>query len=107
MDKDACSQINKLLSPGASADVPWIDGAVNHSSGKAFRIKTQWPRKDSLGQIRARISSFRIRYKIPPGLYAVGNPDDQSPVLVSANYILSFDILRRELTEHPSATHPL
>jgi hypothetical protein len=40
----------------------------------------------------------RYTYTVDPGLYAVGSPDDTSPVLVSANYKLSFDVLRRELT---------
>ncbi len=39
----------------------------------------------------------RMRYRIAPGLYAVGNPDAGSPVLVTANYKLTFDALRREL----------
>jgi hypothetical protein len=30
-------------------------------------------------------------------LYAVGSPDDDSPVLVTANYKLTFDVLRQEL----------
>jgi hypothetical protein len=38
-----------------------------------------------------------MRYRIEPGLYAVGRPHADSPVLVSANYKLSFDSLRREL----------
>ena len=38
-----------------------------------------------------------MRYRIAPGLYAVGTPDRSSPVLVTANYKLSFDSLRREL----------
>jgi hypothetical protein len=32
------------------------------------------------------------------GLYAVGKPDHTSPVLVSANYKLTFDALRKELS---------
>lgn len=38
-----------------------------------------------------------MNYKIEPGLYAMGKPDALSPVLVSANYKMSFDILRREV----------
>jgi acetyl-CoA decarbonylase/synthase complex subunit gamma len=34
---------------------------------------------------------------IDPGLYALGNPDSQSPVLVTANYKMSFDRLRGTL----------
>lgn len=36
-------------------------------------------------------------YTIPPGLYAVGSPDQTSPVFASANYKMSFDHLRRAL----------
>jgi hypothetical protein len=39
----------------------------------------------------------RDRYRVAPGLYAVGAPDGNSPVLVTANYKLTFDVLRREL----------
>jgi acetyl-CoA decarbonylase/synthase complex subunit gamma len=35
-----------------------------------------------------------MRYTIDPGLYALGEPDADSPVLVSANYKMSFDRLR-------------
>jgi hypothetical protein len=38
-----------------------------------------------------------MHYTVPAGLYAVGQPGSQSPVLVSANYKLTFDQLRREL----------
>jgi hypothetical protein len=40
-----------------------------------------------------------MNYKINPGLYAVGQPDATSPVLVSANYKLTFDVLRKELAD--------
>jgi len=40
----------------------------------------------------------RYTYTVDPGLYAVGAPDPLSPVLVTANYKLTFDALRRELT---------
>jgi acetyl-CoA decarbonylase/synthase complex subunit gamma len=39
-----------------------------------------------------------MRYKLDPGLYAVGHPTVESPVLVSANFKLSFDQLRSQLT---------
>jgi hypothetical protein len=37
-------------------------------------------------------------YKVEPGVYAVGTPDGDSPVLVSANYKLTFDALRSKLS---------
>jgi hypothetical protein len=40
----------------------------------------------------------RMRYRIAPGLYAVGSPGEQSPVMVTANYKLTFDALRTQLT---------
>jgi len=38
-----------------------------------------------------------MRYIVEPGLYALGHPDERSPVLVSANYKMSFDRLRQAL----------
>ncbi len=38
-----------------------------------------------------------MRYKVDPGLYALGNPGQSSSVLVTANYKLTFDCLRRAL----------
>jgi len=38
-------------------------------------------------------------YMVDPGLYALGNPDNSSPVLVTANYKMSFDYLRKELPD--------
>jgi acetyl-CoA decarbonylase/synthase complex subunit gamma len=36
-----------------------------------------------------------MRYTVVPGLYALGSPDRSAPVLVTANYKMSFDRLRR------------
>ena len=68
-------------------------------SGKAPVKKTtaQLTFKDHLATIKVRCGLGRNRYAIKPGLYSIGTPDDTSPVLVSANYKLSFDHLRREL----------
>jgi acetyl-CoA decarbonylase/synthase complex subunit gamma len=38
-----------------------------------------------------------MHYRVDPGLYALGKPDKQSPVLVTANYKMSFDKLREAL----------
>ena len=35
-----------------------------------------------------------MHYRVDPGLYALGNPDETSHVLVTANYKMSFDSLR-------------
>jgi hypothetical protein len=54
--------------------------------------------RDRVGGYRVRWGVGRYTFLVDPGLYAIGEPDDRSPVLVSANYKLSFDALRRELT---------
>ena len=38
-----------------------------------------------------------MHYMVEPGLYALGKPDEQSQVLVTANYKMSFDKLRQAL----------
>jgi hypothetical protein len=58
--------------------------------------KVTW--RDVLGAWRARWGIGRMDYSIAPGLYRVGEPDRKSPVLVTANYKLTVDALRRELT---------
>ena len=61
------------------------------------KVSSEWTWKDHLGQIKCRLGSLRMRYTVNHGLYAVGEPDRESDVFVTANYKLSFDILRREL----------
>jgi len=52
---------------------------------------------DHLGALKARWGIGRMDYTIKPGLYAVGTPDNESPVLVTANYKLTFDTVRKNL----------
>lgn len=53
--------------------------------------------RDHLGCFLARIGYNRNDFEIKPGLYALGNPSSYSHVLVTANYKMSFDALRKEL----------
>jgi hypothetical protein len=41
----------------------------------------------------------RMQHRVDPGLYALGNPDEDAPVFVTANYRLSFDALRCSLKD--------
>jgi len=52
---------------------------------------------DHIGAWKARWGIGRMDYTVEPGLYAVGAPDNESPVFVSANYKLTFDTLRKNL----------
>ena len=82
----------------AAAGYPWQIGLVKTPVGPVPRVATALERKDIVGGWKARWGMGRMDYRIPPGLYAVGEPDHNSPVLVSGNYKLSFDSLRRELS---------
>jgi hypothetical protein len=52
---------------------------------------------DTFGRWKVRWGIGRMNYRVPPGLYGLANPDENSPVLVTANYRMTFDFLRREL----------
>jgi len=75
----------------------FVDDFIPTPVGQVPRVKTVLKAGDFGGTLRARGGVSRDRYRIAPGLYCVGNPADDSPVLVTANYKLSFDSLRREL----------
>ncbi len=47
----------------------------------------------------ARWGFNRSGHRVQPGLYALDSPSEDSPVFVTANYTLSFDALRSQLTE--------
>ena len=70
---------------------------VETSIGQVPRVKTHLELWDLGGTLRARLGVSRDRYRVAPGLYCAGEPDKNSPVLVTANYKLSFDSLRKEL----------
>jgi len=75
----------------------WFRGWMETSIGRVARISTHMGFWDKLGGCRVRWGIRRMHYNIPAGLYAVGEPTPESPVLVTANYKLTFDLLRREL----------
>jgi len=75
----------------------WINGWTSAKTGFVPIINTNLTFQDKLGSFRVRWGIDRMRYKVDPGLYAAGKPDTDSPVLVTANYKLSFDTLRKNL----------
>ncbi len=76
----------------------WVTGEIRTPKGIVPVVSTYLHFKDILGAWKVRWGIGRMNYKINPGLYAVGKPDHTSPVLVSANYKLTFDALRKELS---------
>ncbi len=60
-------------------------------------VSTELNFKDFLGAVMVRWGINRDRYRVNPGIYAVGAPGPEADVFVSANYKLSFDALRKNL----------
>ena len=65
--------------------------------GEVPQLHTVLSAADYLGACRMRLGIGRMRYRVSPGLYAVGRPTAESPVLVTANYKLTLDHLRSKL----------
>jgi acetyl-CoA decarbonylase/synthase complex subunit gamma len=61
------------------------------------QVGSRWTWRDYLGALRVRLCIGREHYRVPPGLYAVGQPGPAAPLFASANYRLSFNHLRRAL----------
>ena len=64
---------------------------------KLLLVRSDWDIKDYTGAIAMRLGIGRFSYKIPPGLYGLGNPSDGDPIFITANYKYTFDILRKDL----------
>lgn len=61
------------------------------------RLSTKLSLADKCGDLAVRWSFRRNSWQVEPGVYTIGNPDRNSPVLVTANYRLTVNILRRTL----------
>ncbi|MBA4418046.1 MAG: acetyl-CoA synthase subunit gamma [Syntrophus sp. (in: bacteria)] len=93
-EQDNSGQISSSFCPGPY----WTRGFIDTGAGKIPLIDTKLVFRDILGGWKARWGINRMDYRISPGIYGVGNPDGSSPVLVTANYKMSFDSLRKELS---------
>lgn len=72
----------------------WLDTPI----GPVPQVSSSLTWEDRRGRWAMRWGIGRNHYLVTPGLYAVGRPDNRSPLLVSANYKLSFDCLRSALS---------
>ncbi|MCP4022008.1 MAG: hypothetical protein GY729_09220 [Desulfobacteraceae bacterium] len=66
-------------------------------TGLVPRIKSRLGKKDLFSTFHVRCGIKRYSYTVAPGLYAIGTPDKKSEVLVTANFKLTFDHLRKHL----------
>jgi hypothetical protein len=78
-------------------DQPFVVGTVETPAGTVPVVSTELSRGDRMANFKTRLGIHRMDYRVDPGLYALGEPEADSPVLVSANYKLSFDHLRSSL----------
>jgi len=76
----------------------FVAGFIDTPAGPVPRVATALAPADLIGAAAVRCGIGRNRYTIAPGLYAVGAASADAPVLVTANYKLTFDTLRRELS---------
>ncbi len=74
-----------------------VDDFIDTDIGPVPRIKTKLDIRDKISTVLVRCGINRNHYRVAPGLYGVGRPDKKSEVLVTANFKLTFDHLRREL----------
>jgi len=81
---------------GIRYDGSSVDGQVETPAGPVPRVHSRITVRDLLGRWKVRWGVDRDRYRVAPGLYALGAPDAAAPVLVTANYKLTFDVVRRD-----------
>ena len=79
---------------------PFVCGWLNTSVGPVPQISSRLTKSDISGRWQMRWGLGRNRYSIAPGLYAIGSPTADSQVLVTANYKMTFDIVRRDMYGH-------
>lgn len=75
----------------------FVSGFIKTDVGNIPVIKTRLGNDDLFAGFYVRCGINRHRYAVAPGLYAVGTPDKTSEVLVTANFKLTLDHLRKEL----------
>lgn len=93
-DEEACCSADTVQHGGRGVRRV---GTVASSVGGVPRVTGKWNWRDWFGTLKVRMGIGRMDYRIPAGLYALGAPDEKSPVFVTANYKKSFDHLRRDL----------
>jgi len=69
-------------------------------TSQCITLSGKWTLSDYAGSFRVALGIRRNQYTVKPGLYSLGNPENKSPVLVTANYKLTLNILRRAVKTH-------
>lgn len=72
-------------------------GDVSTAKNRLPRVDSKIGIGDKLKRIVFRLGIGRMNISVTPGLYAFGSPTSEAPVIVSANFRLTFDQLRKTL----------
>lgn len=97
--QNTCGTVDPLAShkkPGYKL-CSYVENFIHTDTGAVPRIKTRLGWDDRFSTFYVRCGIKRYSYTVAPGLYGIGSPDKNSEVLVTANFKLSFDHLRKHL----------
>ncbi|MFO7850288.1 MAG: mercury methylation corrinoid protein HgcA [Spirochaetia bacterium] len=72
-------------------------GSLPDGGVRIPQVDSMITRSDKLKRLAFRLGIGRMSLTVSPGLYALGSPGPEDPVLVSANFKLTFDQLRGSL----------
>ena len=75
----------------------FVERFIDTNAGAIPVVSRRLNFKDRFSTLGARLGITRNNYRVAPGLYALGEPDENSEVLVTANFKLTFDVLRTNI----------
>lgn len=97
-EKPSCCGPATIIRGGViDEQVPGFRSWLSIAGGRVPQIATELTWGDHLGACKARWGIGRMSYIVPSGLYAIGTPSADDPVLVTANYKMTYDIIRSTL----------
>ena len=76
----------------------YVEGFIKTDMCRVPLLKTYLDKVDTIANGLVRCGINRHKYRVVPGLYAVGNPTKESEVLVTANFKLTIDHLRKAVS---------
>jgi len=100
-----CGPEPEPVSPMAIHEKPgyklcnYVDKFIDTPAGLVPVIQPKLSLNDLVSTFFVRCGINRHSYTVAPGLYAIGEPDKESEVLVTANFKLTLDHVRKELKD--------
>lgn len=74
-----------------------LEGEIKFDDMMVSRLSSQLNTADKIGTLKVRLGINRYDYKVPSGVYAIGNPVMGAPMFVTCNYKLTVDLIRSSL----------